>query len=118
MPVAFSPTLPVVFCFAHGAFADCTRRIREPLLAELTEVKEALKAERNPVRRRANGVSVIALSLLLDEEAAGWTWLAELAPDTVPWLRDRQTLLVACMQTSALAPRDTRLARCAATGHP
>ena len=114
LPAAVSPTLPAIFCYERGAFIDCTRRIREPLLLELTDVKETLKTETNPARRRAAGVNVVALSLLLDEEPAAWTWLAELAGDTVPWLQERRAALTACIKTSALAPRDKRLAPCAA----
>jgi len=101
-----------VFCYERGACTDCTRQIREPILLELTEVKDALKAETNLSRRRAASVNVVALSLLLDEEAAAWTWVAELAGDTVPWLQARRSALTTCIKTSALAPRRERLARC------
>ena len=113
LPAVASPTLPAIFCYERGVFVDCTRRIREPLFVELTEAKDRLEAAANSVQRRAAGVSVMALSLLLGEEAAGWTWLRELATDTVPWLSERRALLTTCLRTSALAPREQRLARCA-----
>ncbi len=113
LPAAFSPTLPAIFCYARGMVVDCTRRIREPLFMELTEAKDRLKAATSPVQRRAAGVNVVALSLLIGEEAAAWTWLTELAADTVPWLLEQRAALTACMKTSALAPRDRRVARCA-----
>ncbi len=61
LPAAVSPTLPAIFCYERSAFVDCTRRIREPLLLELTDVKERLKAETSPTQRRADGVDVVAL---------------------------------------------------------
>lgn len=118
LPVAFSPTLPVIFCYERTTFVDCTRRIYEPALEELTEVRDGLKAETDATRRRAGGLSVLALSIVVDEEAATWTWLSELAPDVVPWLKERHAVLAACLKTSALTPRDERLARCAAREEP
>ena len=113
LPAAFSPTLPVIFCYEHGLFVECTRRLFEPTLEELTEARDGLKVENDPTRRHAAGLSVLALSIVVDEEAATWTWLRELAPDVVPWLKERRAALAACLKTSALAPRDERLARCA-----
>ena len=118
LSAALSPTLPAIFCHERGTFVDCTRRIYEPLIEELTEARDGLKAEHDPSRRHAGALSVLALSIVADEEDATWTWLSELAPDVVPWLKERRAALAACLKTSALAPRDERLARCAAREHP
>ena len=118
LPAAFSPTLPVIFCYEHGLFGECTRQLFEPVLEELTEARDALQAEPDATRRHAGALSVLALSIVADEEDATWTWLSELAPDVVPWLKERRAALAACLKTSALAPRDERLARCAAREHP
>ncbi len=85
---------------------------------ELTEARDALKDETNAIRRQAGGLSVLALSIMLDKETAAWTWLRELAPDVVPWLKERRAALTACLKTSALKPLDERLARCAARKEP
>lgn len=113
LPAAVSPTLPAIFCYERGTFVDCTRRIEDPVLEELTEARDRLRAEQEPARRHLGALSALALSILVDEEASTWTWLSELAPDVVPWLRERYAALAACLKTSALAPRDERLARCA-----
>lgn len=112
LSAAVSPTVPAIFCYERGTFVDCTRLMFEPLVEELTEARDGLKEERDPARRHADALSVLALSIVVHEEDATWTWLGELAPDVVPWLKERQAALAACLKTSVLAPRDERLAGC------
>lgn len=118
LPATAAPTLPVVFCYERSAFVECSRRFDDPLLVELAESRQALKDEKDAARRQVAGLSALVLSIMLDEETAGWTWLRELAADVVPWLNERRAALTACLQTSAMAPRDERLARCAAGKEP
>lgn len=113
LSAAVSPTVPAIFCYERGTFVDCTRLMFEPLIEELTEARDGLKEERDPARRYGDALSVLALSIVVDEEDATWMWLSELAPDVVPWLKERRPALAACLKTSALAPRNERLAGCA-----
>lgn len=102
IPSVIDLSIPIIFCYENGKYQDCTKKVgsHDAIPAELTEVQEAMKVEKDLMKRKGYGVRILALSILMDDENHAWQWMKDSCKDIIPWLKEHQETLKKLLKQS------------------
>jgi len=83
---AYSPALPIIFCYQKGKFVDCTNRFAY-LLDSIIEknLKENLNSPEYP---KALAIEYLCLHMLQGKEKEGWEGIKKYYPNEYKWLKE------------------------------